>query len=153
MCTQGVGVLIPVFEIIVREMLDIYRKVYYWSIINIFCGVGLLFAAFNAPSEFLERSFKGEISDDIIFFSQSIIDVVAMHQIAVGLFVFVLWRLKFDNESSKKIFLAYSVFGGTVLLAALFNHLFRGGGPPIPILVLTVSATVLGLYGSKKATD
>ena len=123
------------------------------SIINIFCGVGLLFAAFTAPSEFLEPYFKGEISDDIIFFSQSIIDVVAMHQIAVGLFVFVLWRLKFDNESSKKIFLAYSVFGGTVLLAALFNHLFRGGGPPIPILVLTVSATALGLYGSKKAID
>ena len=76
-----------------------------------------------------------------------------MHQIAVGLFVFVLWILKFDNESSKKIFLAYSVFGGTILLVALFNHLFRGGGPPIPILVLIVSATALGLYGSKKATD
>jgi len=25
--------------------------------------------------------------------------------------------------------------------------------PPIPILVLIVSATALGLYGSKKATD
>jgi hypothetical protein len=40
-----------------------------------------------------------------------------------------------------------------ILLVALFNHLFRGGGPPIPILVLVVSATALGLYGSKKAID
>ena len=129
------------------------KSKYIYPIINIFCGVGLLFAAFTVPSEFLETYFKGEMSDDIIFFSQGIIDVTAMHQIAVGLFVFVLWILKFDNESSKKIFLAYSVFGGTILLVALFNHLFRGGGPPIPILVLIVSATALGLYGSKKATD
>jgi hypothetical protein len=49
--------------------------------------------------------------------------------------------------------LDYSVFGGVILLVALFNHLFRGGGPPIPILVLIVSATALGLYGSKKAID
>ena len=128
------------------------KSKYIYPIINIFCGVGLLFAVFTAPSEFLEPYFKEEISDDIIFFSQGIIDVTAMHQIAVGLFVFVLWILKFDNESSKKIFLAYSVFGGTILLVALFNHLFRGGGPPIPILVLIVSATALGLYGSKKGT-
>jgi len=49
--------------------------------------------------------------------------------------------------------LAYSVFAGTVLLVALFNHLFRGGGPPIPILILIVSSTALGLYGSRKAID
>jgi len=116
-------------------------------------GVGLLLGVFLDPVGLMQPFFKGEITADLIFFSQGVIDVTATHMIGVGLFVFTLWRLAFDNESNKKIFLAYSVFGGSVLLVALFNHLFRGGGPPIPILILVVSATVLGLYGSKKAID
>ena len=123
------------------------------SIIQILMGVGLLLGVFLDPVGLMQPFFKGEITADLIFFSQGVIDVTATHMIGVGLFVFTLWRLAFDNESNKKIFLAYSVFGGTVLLVALFNHLFRGGGPPIPILILIVSATVLGLYGSKKAID
>ena len=82
------------------------------SIINTLCGVGLLFAAFTSPVDFMSPYFKGEISDELIFFSQGLIDVTAMHQIGMGLFIFVLWRLKFDNKSNKKVFLAYSVFGG-----------------------------------------
>ena len=54
------------------------------------------------------------------------------------------------KKSHLKSIFAYSVFGGTILLAALFNHLFMGGGPPITILVLIILATLLGLYGSKK---
>ena len=123
------------------------------SIIQILMGVGLLLGVFLDPVGLMQPFFKGEIAADLIFFSQGIIDVTAMHMIGVGLFIFSLWRLKFDNESNKKIFLAYSVFAGTVLLVALFNHLFRGGGPPIPILILIVSATALGLYGSRKAID
>ncbi|MDA7694599.1 hypothetical protein N9H53_06035 [Flavobacteriaceae bacterium] len=123
------------------------------SIIQILMGVGLLLGVFLDPVGLMQPFFKGEITADLIFFSQGVIDVTATHMIGVGLFVFTLWRLAFDNESNKKIFLAYSVFGGSVLLVALFNHLFRGGGPPIPILILIVSATVLGLYGSKKAID
>ncbi|MDA9588167.1 hypothetical protein N9R82_03735 [Flavobacteriaceae bacterium] len=123
------------------------------SIIQILIGVGLLLGVFLDPVGLMQPFFKGEITADLIFFSQGVIDVTATHMIGVGLFVFTLWRLAFDNESNKKIFLAYSVFGGSVLLVALFNHLFRGGGPPIPILILIVSATVLGLYGSKKAID
>jgi uncharacterized membrane protein (DUF441 family) len=123
------------------------------SIIQILMGVGLLLGVFLDPLGLMQPFFKGEITADLIFFSQGVIDVTATHMIGVGLFVFTLWRLAFDNESNKKIFLAYSVFGGSVLLVALFNHLFRGGGPPIPILILIVSATVLGLYGSKKAID
>lgn len=123
------------------------------SIIQILMGVGLLLGVFLDPVGLMQPFFKGEITADLIFFSQGVIDVTATHMIGVGLFIFTLWRLAFDNESNKKIFLAYSVFGGSVLLVALFNHLFRGGGPPIPILILIVSATVLGLYGSKKAID
>src|SRR5210317_865804 len=123
------------------------------SIIQILMGVGLLLGVFLDPVGLMQPFFKGEITADLIFFSQGVIDVTATHMIGVGLFVFTLWRLAFDNESNKKIFLAYSVFGGSVLLVALFNHLFRGGGPPIPILILIVSASVLGLYGSKKAID
>ena len=82
------------------------------SIINALCGVGLLFAAFTAPVEFMSPYFKGEISDELIFFSQGLIDVTAMHQIGMDRFIFVLWRLKFDNKSNKQVFLAYSVFGG-----------------------------------------
>ena len=123
------------------------------SIIQILMGVGLLLGVFLDPVGLMQPFFKGEITADLIFFSQGVIDVTATHMIGVGLFVFTLWRLAFDNESNKKIFLAYSIFGGSVLLVALFNHLFRGGGPPIPILILIVSATVLGLYGSKKAID
>ena len=123
------------------------------SIINILCGTGLLFGVFTSPEELLSPYFKGEISDELIFFAQGIVDVTAVHQIGVGLFIFILWILKLGNDSNKKVFLAYSVFGGTILLVALFNHLFMGGGPPIPILFLIISATILSLYGSEKATD
>ena len=123
------------------------------SIINIFCGLGLLIGIFSAPEELISPYFQGEITDELIFFAQGIVNVTAVHQIGIGLFIFVLWKLKLDKDSNKKVFLAYSVFGGTILLVALFNHLFRGGGPPIPIFVLIVSATALGLYGSKKAID
>ena len=59
------------------------------SIINALCGVGLLLAAFTAPVEFMSPYFKGEISDELIFFVQGFINVTAVHQIAVGLFIFV----------------------------------------------------------------
>ena len=123
------------------------------SSINILCGTGLLIGVFTSPKELLSPYFKGEISDELIFFAQGIVDVTAVHQIGVGLFIFILWMLKLGNDSNKKVFLAYSVFGGTILLVALFNHLFMGGGPPIPILILIISATLLSLYGSEKATD
>lgn len=123
------------------------------STINIVCGAGLLVGVFTSPKELLSPYFKGEISEELIFFAQGIVDVTAIHQIGIGLFIFVLWILKLGNDSNKKVFLAYSVFGGTILLVALFNHLFMGGGPPIPILILIISATLLGLYGSEKATD
>ena len=119
------------------------------SIINILCGTGLLVGVFTSPEELLSPYFKGEISDELIFFAQGIVDVTAVHQIGVGLFIFILWILKLGNDSNKKVFLAYSVFGGTILLVALFNHLFMGGGPPIPILILIISATLLSLYGSE----
>lgn len=89
----------------------------------------------------------------INFLYLRIVNVIAVHQIGIGLFIFVLWRLKLDNDSNKKIFLANSVLGGTILLVALFNDLYRGGGPPIPILVLIISATLLGIYGTKKGTN
>ena len=94
------------------------------SIINILCGTGLLVGVFTSPEELLSPYFKGEISDELIFFAQGIVDVTAVHQIGVGLFIFILWILKLGNDSNKQVFLAYSVFGGTILLVALFNHLF-----------------------------
>ena len=123
------------------------------SSINILCGTGLLIGVFTSPKELLSPYFKGEITEELVFFAQGIVDVTAIHQIGVGIFIFILWKLKLGNDSNKKVFLAYSVFGGTILLVALFNHLFMGGGPPIPILILIISATLLSLYGSEKATD
>jgi hypothetical protein len=67
-------------------------------------------AIFIHPVGPIQPFFKRDIKDDLIFFSQGNIDVTAMHMIGVGLFV--IWRLKLDNESYK-IFLAHSVFGGT----------------------------------------
>ena len=123
------------------------------SIINVLCGVGLLFAAFTTPLEFISPYVKGEISDDLISFSKGLIDVIAMHQIGVNLFFFVLWRLKFDNESNKKVLLAYSVFGGTILLVVLFNFLYLGGDPPVPIFILIVSGTLFRIIWLKRVTD
>ena len=119
------------------------------SIINIFCGLLLLIGVFSAPEELISPYFQGEITDELIFFAQGIVNVTAVHQIGIGLFIFVLWKLKLGKDSNKKVFLAYSVFGGTVLLVALYNHFFMGGGPPIPILILIISATLLSFYSSK----
>ena len=74
------------------------------SIIQILMGVGLLLGVFLDPVGLMQPFFKGEITADLIFFSQGVIDVTATHMIGVGLFVFTLWRLAFDNESNKKIF-------------------------------------------------
>ena len=71
------------------------------SIIQILMGVGLLVGVFLDPVGLIQPFFNGEISADLIFFSQGIIDVTAMHMIGVGLLFFSLWRLKFDNESNK----------------------------------------------------
>ena len=38
--------------------------------------------------EFFSPYFKGEIKDELILFTKSIIKVAAIHQIAVGLFIF-----------------------------------------------------------------
>ena len=123
------------------------------SKINILAGLGLLISVFTAPAELMSPYFYVKITDELIFFSQGIFDVTAVNQIGRGLFIFVLCELKLGNESNKKVFLAYSVFGGAILLVALFNHLYRGGGPTIPIFILLVLATLLGLYGSKKGVS
>ena len=51
------------------------------SIIQIFMGVGLLLGVFLDPVGLMQPFFNGEISADLIFFSQGIIDVTAMHMI------------------------------------------------------------------------
>lgn len=48
------------------------------SIIQIFIVVGLLMGIFLDPIGIMHPFFKGEISADLIFFSQSIVDVSAM---------------------------------------------------------------------------
>ncbi len=75
------------------------------SIIQIIMGVGLLLGVFLDPVGLMQPFFKGEITADLIFWTQGIIDVSAMHMIGVGLLIFSLWRLKFDNESNKKYLL------------------------------------------------
>ena len=110
------------------------------SIIQILMGVGLLLGVFTDPVGLMQPFFKGEITADLIFFSQSIVDVSAMHMIGVGLFIFSLWRLKFDNESNKKIFLAYPVFGGVILLVAFFE-------PYNPNAVAETIRTKIGIGG------
>ena len=64
------------------------------SIIQIFMGVGLLLGVFLDPVGLMQPFFKGEISADLIFFSQGIIDVTAMHMIGVGLFIFFFMEVK-----------------------------------------------------------
>ena len=63
------------------------------STIQIFMGVGLLLGVFLDPVGFMQPFFKGEISGDLIFWTQGIVDVTAMHMIGVGLFIFSLWKL------------------------------------------------------------
>ena len=45
------------------------------SMIQIFMGVGLLMGVFLDPIGLMQPFFKGEITADLIFFSQGIIDV------------------------------------------------------------------------------
>ena len=55
------------------------------SIIQILMGVGLLLGVFLDPVGLMQPFFKGEITADLIFWTQGIIDVSAMHMIGVGL--------------------------------------------------------------------
>ena len=64
------------------------------SIIQILMGVGLLLGVFTDPVGLMQPFFKGEITADLIFFSQSIVDVSAMHMIGVGLFIFFIMEVK-----------------------------------------------------------
>ena len=57
-------------------------------------GVGLLMGVFLDPIGLMQPFFKGEITADLIFFSQGIIDVTAMHMIGVGPVYFFLMEVK-----------------------------------------------------------
>ena len=64
------------------------------SIINIYFGFGLLIWVFTDTLEFFSPYFKWEMKDELILFTKSIINVAAVNQIAVGLFIFSIVEIK-----------------------------------------------------------
>ena len=78
-------------------------------------------------------------------------DVVGSFNIGIGAMHLII-RIISDLESAKRVLLGQCVLTGFGLLIALYNHLYMGGGPPIPILVLLFISAILALYGSRKGT-
>ena len=99
----------------------------------------------------LEPNFKGELNDQTIQLFVGTADVVGSFNIGIGAMLLII-RIINDLESAKRVLLGQSVLVGFGLLIALYNHLYMGGGPPIPILVLLFISAILALYSSRKGT-
>ena len=126
-------------------------------LIQFVSGVGLLLGIFLDPVGFMAPFFKGdlnsEIGSDLIFFAQGVIDVTAAHMIGAGLLLLVFRSFRLENKINRKIFAAFAAFHGCILLVALYNQIFQGGGPPPFLGVLLVIQAGVLLYGWKKAID
>ena len=120
-------------------------------------GVGLLLGIFLDPVGFMAPFFKGDLHSEtgsnLIFFAQGVVDVTAAHMIGAGLLLLVFRSFRFENKINRKIFAAFAAFHGCLLLVALFNQIFQGGGPPPFIGALLVIQAGVLLYGWKKAID
>ena len=120
-------------------------------------GVGLLLAIFLDPVGLMAPFFKGdlnsEIGSNLIFFAQGVIDVTAAHMIGAGLLLLVFKSFRLENKINRKIFAAFAAFHGCILLVALYNQIFQGGGPPPFIGVLLIIQAGVLLYGWKKAIN
>ena len=126
-------------------------------LIQFVSGVGLLLGIFLDPVGFMARFFKGDLHSEtgsyLIFFVQSVVDVTAAHMIGTGLLLLVFRSFRLENEINRKVFAAFAAFHGCILLVALYNQIFQGGGPPPFIGVLLVIQAGVLLYGWKKAIN
>lgn len=127
-------------------------------LIQFISGFGLLIGIFLDPIGLMQPQLEIDlnsepVADLLIFWTQGIIDVTAMHMIGIGLLLLVLRSFRLENHVNKKVFAAFAAFQGSVLLVALYNHFFQGGGPPPFIGVLLMAQAVLTIYGWKKAIN
>ena len=127
-------------------------------LIQFISGFGLLIGIFLDPIGLMQPQFEIDlnsepVADLLIFWTQGIIDVTAMHMIGIGLLLLVLRSFRLENHVNKKVFAAFAAFQGSVLLVALYNHFLQGGGPPPFIGVLLMAQAVLTIYGWKKAIN
>lgn len=102
---------------------------------------------------FFKGDLNSEIGSNLIFFAQGVIDVTAAHMIGAGLLLLVFRSFRLENKINRKIFAAFAAFHGCILLVALYNQIFQGGGPPPFIGVLLIIQAGVLLYGWKKAID
>ena len=121
------------------------------GIIHIFIGGSLVAGVLSDPRGMLEPYFKGELNDQTIQLFAGTADVVGSFNIGIGAMLLVI-RIISDLESARRVLMGHSVLVGFGLVIALYNHLYMGGGPPIPILVLLFISAILALYGSRKGT-
>ena len=121
------------------------------GIIHVFIGGSLLAGVLFDPRGMLEPYFTGELTDETIQLFAGTADVVGSFNIGIGAMLLII-RIISDLESAKRVLLGQSVLVGFGLLIALYNHLYMGGGPPIPILVLLFISAFFALYGSRAGT-
>ena len=99
-----------------------------------------------------KKALGEELTDGIYLVLASKVDTVGAFNIGIGIMLLIIRNIS-DLESAKRVLMAHSALVlCALILSALYNQLFLGGGPPIPVLVLLISSLTLALYGLKKGT-
>ncbi|MBN32252.1 MAG: hypothetical protein CL845_09755 [Crocinitomicaceae bacterium] len=102
--------------------------------------------------QFAKKAPGVELTDGIYSVLASTVDTVGAFNIGIGLMLLSLRNLV-DLQSARKVLRGHTLLCSCgLLLSALFNTIFFGGGIPIPVLVLLIVAVNLAAYGSKKGT-
>ncbi len=82
----------------------------------------------------------------------STVDTVGSFKIGIGLMLVSISNL-IDLESVRKVLRGHTFLCACgLLLSALFNMIFLGGGTPLPVFILLIIAVNLAAYGSRKGT-
>tara|TARA_B110000046_G_scaffold166728_1_gene183888 strand:+ start:185 stop:604 length:420 start_codon:yes stop_codon:yes gene_type:complete len=101
----------------------------------------------------LEKKAPGqELTDGIYLVLASTVDTVGAFNIGIGLMLLSVRNI-IDLNSVRKVLRGQMLLvSSALILSALYNQLFLGGGPPIPVFVLLIISVNLAAYGSRKGT-
>ena len=82
----------------------------------------------------------------------STVDTVGAFNIGIGLMLLSVRNIV-DLNSVRKVFRGQTLLVlSALVLSALYNQFFLGGGPPLPVFILLIISISLAAYGSRKGT-
>ena len=109
--------------------------------------IGLAIIAMVSNFDVVINSWvSSAISDDVKGLLIGQLRVIIVHSVGVGIIMWCCRNIE-NSVDIKRVFLGYVAFSFLALLNGFYAEFFGQGGPPLPVFVLLISASVLGCYG------